>query len=73
MPEQALWGAQTQRAVDNFPISGLPMIYVNGQAGLMDVVPHPDYAANGWIYLSYSEQLTKADGTRHAVVWVPNP
>jgi glucose/arabinose dehydrogenase/cytochrome c553 len=43
------------------PISGLPMIYVNGQAGLMDVVPHPDYAANGWIYLSYSEQLTKAD------------
>ncbi len=25
VPEQALWGAQTQRAVDNFPISGLPM------------------------------------------------
>ena len=45
------------------PISGLPMIYVNGQAGLMDVVPHPDYTANSWIYLSYSEQLTKADGT----------
>jgi fumarate hydratase class II len=25
VPEQALWGAQTQRAVDNFPISGLLM------------------------------------------------
>jgi fumarate hydratase class II len=25
VPEQALWGAQTQRAVENFPISGLPM------------------------------------------------
>ena len=25
VPEQALWGAQTQRAVDNFPISGIPM------------------------------------------------
>ncbi|MCC7329868.1 MAG: class II fumarate hydratase [Gammaproteobacteria bacterium] len=25
VPEQAMWGAQTQRAVDNFPISGLPM------------------------------------------------
>ena len=25
VPEQALWGAQTQRAVDNFPVSGLPM------------------------------------------------
>jgi fumarate hydratase class II len=25
VPETALWGAQTQRAVDNFPISGMPM------------------------------------------------
>jgi lipopolysaccharide/colanic/teichoic acid biosynthesis glycosyltransferase len=25
VPADALWGAQTQRAVDNFPISGLPM------------------------------------------------
>jgi fumarate hydratase class II len=25
VPEHALWGAQTQRAVQNFPISGLPM------------------------------------------------
>ena len=25
VPEAALWGAQTQRAVENFPISGLPL------------------------------------------------
>ncbi len=25
VPADALWGAQTQRAVDNFPISGLTM------------------------------------------------
>jgi fumarate hydratase class II len=25
VPEDALWGAQTQRAVNNFPISGIPM------------------------------------------------
>ena len=25
VPEDALWGAQTQRAVENFPISGLTM------------------------------------------------
>ena len=25
VPEDALWGAQTQRAVNNFPLSGLPM------------------------------------------------
>jgi fumarate hydratase, class II len=25
VPAEALWGAQTQRAVNNFPISGQPM------------------------------------------------
>ncbi len=25
VPEKALWGAQTQRAIDNFPVSGQPM------------------------------------------------
>lgn len=25
VPQDALWGAQTQRAVENFPVSGLPM------------------------------------------------
>ena len=25
VPGEALWGAQTQRAVQNFPISGLPL------------------------------------------------
>ena len=25
VPADALWGAQTQRAVDNFPVSGLRM------------------------------------------------
>jgi len=25
VPEEALWGAQTQRALENFPVSGLPM------------------------------------------------
>src|SRR5258706_15776561 len=25
VPVDALWGAQTQRAVDNFPISGIPV------------------------------------------------
>ena len=25
VPKRALWGAQTQRAVDNFPISGIKM------------------------------------------------
>ena len=38
------------------PIKGLPKIYVRGQGGLMDLELHPDYADNGWIYISYSSQ-----------------
>lgn len=34
-------------------ISGLPEIESQGQGGLLDVALHPDYADNGWIYLSY--------------------
>ena len=34
------------------PIEGLPKIYVGGQGGLFDAVPHPNYRENGWIYLS---------------------
>ncbi|MEN8376063.1 MAG: PQQ-dependent sugar dehydrogenase, partial [Gemmatimonadota bacterium] len=36
-------------------VDGLPDIQLGGDAGLRDVVLHPDYDANGWIYLSYSE------------------
>ena len=36
------------------PLSGLPEISAGGQGGLLDVVLHPDYARNGWLYLSYS-------------------
>jgi len=33
-------------------INGLPSIAAQGQGGLLDVLIHPDYANNGWIYLS---------------------
>ncbi|WNC67769.1 PQQ-dependent sugar dehydrogenase [Thalassotalea nanhaiensis] len=39
-------------------IAGLPDIEVGSQGGLLDIVLHPDYANNGWIYMSYA----KADG-----------
>ena len=34
-------------------ISGLPEIAVVGQGGLLDVVLHPDFINNRWIYLSF--------------------
>lgn len=35
-------------------VEGLPAIVAQGQGGLFDVVLHPDYARNGWIYWAYN-------------------
>jgi glucose/arabinose dehydrogenase len=35
------------------PISGLPRIVARGQGGLLDIILHPSFDKNGWIYLSY--------------------
>ena len=37
------------------PIAGMPTVDAAGQAGLFDVVPHPNYASNGWLYFVYSD------------------
>jgi glucose/arabinose dehydrogenase len=36
-------------------IEGLPPMHVKDSAGVHDVQLHPDYADNGWLYISYSE------------------
>ena len=40
------------------PIGGLPPVVAQGQGGLLDVVLHPRFAENGWVYWTFSE----ADG-----------
>jgi len=37
------------------PVAGLPAIESIGQGGLLDIVLHPDYQNNGWLYFSYAE------------------
>lgn len=37
------------------PVRGIPEVAFVGQGGLLSVRRHPDYARNGWIYLTYSE------------------
>jgi aldose sugar dehydrogenase len=39
------------------PVTGTPVPYVRQDGGMFDVEVHPQYAKNGWIYLSYSEVL----------------
>jgi glucose/arabinose dehydrogenase len=47
-------------------VSGVPPVAYGGQGGLGDVVLHPRFADNGWVYLSYAE--AGADDTRGAAV-----
>ena len=37
------------------PIQGVPEVRASGQGGLLDVVLHPEYTTNKWVYLSYSK------------------
>lgn len=46
------------------PVAGLPRIRAAGQGGLLDVVPHPHFATNRLIYLSYAKP--NADSTESA-------
>ncbi len=39
------------------PVQQTPEVLNEGQGGLLDVAVDPDYAKNGWIYLSYSHEL----------------
>jgi glucose/arabinose dehydrogenase len=39
------------------PISGTPVVRNVGQGGLMEVKLHPDFAGNGWVYLSFSDPV----------------
>jgi glucose/arabinose dehydrogenase/cytochrome c553 len=41
---------------DGFKVPGILLVYGTGY--LLDVALHPDYADNGWIYLSYTERCT---------------
>jgi glucose/arabinose dehydrogenase len=43
------------------PVPGLPRIRTGGQGGLLDVVPHPNFASNRLLYFSYSKP--NADST----------
>lgn len=35
-------------------IKNVPKVYNRGQGGLLDIALHPDYAKNGWIYMTYA-------------------
>ena len=47
------------------PVEGLPPIWFKGQGGLLDVVKHPDYEQNGWLYITYAALMEDSTSNTH--------
>jgi glucose/arabinose dehydrogenase len=44
--------------LDPDPVEGLPQVIYRGtEAGLMDIVLHPDFARNHWVYFAYHKPI----------------
>jgi glucose/arabinose dehydrogenase len=40
----------------------VPKVYNRGQGGLLDIALHPNYAQNGWIYITYASSEGEGEG-----------
>lgn len=49
------------------PIGGLPDIFVDGQAGLLDVALSPQFAREPWVYLAFAEPTFRGNKAGTAV------
>lgn len=49
-------------------IQGLPMIHVNNQGGLLDIVLHPDFIKNNLIFFTYASPEGKGNGSNTALM-----
>lgn len=45
------------------PVSGVPAVVAAGQGGLLDVVVHPNFAQNRYVYLTYAKQVNGGSTT----------
>jgi len=48
------------------PIGGVPAVHTGSQAGLFDIVLHPNFAQNRIVYLTYAAGTKAANGTQVA-------
>ena len=50
------------------PVPGIPEVVARGQGGLLEVLPHPDFATNRLIYISYSKATGNSPGGTTMVI-----
>ena len=51
---------------DDESISGVPLVDSAGQGGLLDVVPHPNYPDEPWLYFTFAASVDGRTATRLA-------
>lgn len=44
-------------------VPGVPEVFYKGQGGLFDVLPHPNFSDNRWVYLTYSKETEASSAT----------
>ncbi len=49
--------------LDAQPVSGTPQVWAVGQGGLLEVLPHPQFATNQFLYLTYSKPCAQGATT----------
>lgn len=49
-------------------IKNVPKVYSRGQGGLLDIALHPNYAKNGWIYITYSSEEGEGNGAHTKLI-----
>lgn len=57
----------TPEGLVSAPISGLPAVYVEGQAGLLDVAVSPDFDSDGRVYVAFAEPTFRGNKAGTAV------
>ena len=49
--------------LDPQPVAGTPEVWATGQGGLLEVLPHPRFSENRWLYLTYSKACAQGATT----------
>jgi len=49
-------------------VQNVPAVYNRGQGGLLDIVLHPDYTKNGWIYISFASTEGDEEGANTEII-----
>ncbi|MBD8490534.1 PQQ-dependent sugar dehydrogenase [Echinicola sp. CAU 1574] len=49
-------------------VEGAPEVVSRGQGGLLDIVLHPDYETNGWLYLTFASGEGEEEGANTAIM-----